>query len=210
MSDIQQTSSIGYLGYLGDFHVPNTQVLGDTTALWQDAFARVMAQQAEEHATSGAVFTPTTILDSETGEPITGSVAHGTIVEQRACEVEDTERKPPEPLFLPIAEFEWDLADKPAQPFSAVELIEQQRNLDLTHEWVRPNVVMPFEKRPLGTGQAPEPRALFLPIAEFEWDLADKPAEPYTDSELTELQHSLDVDTAWTRPVVLQNVRIAA
>jgi hypothetical protein len=59
-------------------------------------------------------------------------------------------------------------------------------------------------------GPGPQPRPLFLPIAEFEWDLADKPATPYSTEEMTEQQRHLEFDNGWARPIVLQNLRIAA
>jgi hypothetical protein len=208
MSDIQ-TSSIGYLSYAGDYSVRNTETLSGVTQLWQDAFARAMAQQVDDNAGSAPQFSVALATDSTTGEPITGAQTLGKIVEQRDCPVQDTEIAPPEPLFLPIAEFEWDLADKPAVPFSAGEMIAQQRNLDFDSGWVRPTVINPYDDS-VEPGPGPSPRPLFLPIAEFEWDLADKPAVPYSSEEMTEQQRNLEFDNGWARPIVLQNLRIAA
>jgi hypothetical protein len=59
-------------------------------------------------------------------------------------------------------------------------------------------------------GPAPQPRALHLPIAEFELDLLDKPATPYLPEELVEQQKQFDFDNGWARPLILQNLRIAA
>lgn len=59
-------------------------------------------------------------------------------------------------------------------------------------------------------GPAPEPRPLHLPIAEFELDLLDKPAEPFPPQELIEQQRAMDFDIGWARPLILQNLRIAA
>ena len=209
MSDIQQTSSIGYLTYAGDYSVRNTETLSGVTQLWQDAFARAMAQQVDDNAGTAPACSVVAATDSMTGEPIAGAKTLSKIVEQRACPVEDKEIAPPEPLFLPIAEFEWDLADKPAVPFSTSELIEQQRNLEFDSSWVRPTVLNPYDDS-VEPGPGPQPRPLFLPIAEFEWDLADKPATPYSAEEMTEQQRNLAFDTGWARPIVLQNLRIAA
>jgi hypothetical protein len=208
MSDIQQTSSIGYLTYAGDYSVRNTETLSGVTQLWQDAFARAMAQQVDDNAGTTPRYTAVVATDSMTGEPIAGAKTLSKIVEQRECPVQDTEIAPPEPLFLPIAEFEWDLA-KPAEPFSAAEMIEQQRNLEIDSSWVRPTVLNPYDDS-VDPGPGPQPRPLFLPIAEFEWDLADKPATPYSTEEMTEQQRHLEFDNGWARPIVLQNLRIAA
>ncbi|MFJ3470606.1 energy transducer TonB [Pseudomonas sp. NPDC090201] len=210
MSDIQQTASIGYLTYAGDYSVRNTETLSGVTQLWQDAFARAMAQQVDDNAGSAPAYSAVAAAtDSMTGEPVAGARTLSKIVEQRECPVQDTEVAPPEPLFLPIAEFEWDLADKPAVPFSAAELIEQQRNLEFDENWVRPTVMNPYDDS-VDPGPGPQPRSLFLPIAEFEWDLADKPATPYSAEEMTEQQRNLEFDNGWARPIVLQNLRIAA
>jgi hypothetical protein len=179
MSDIQQPSSIGYLTYAGDYSVRNTETLSGVTQLWQDAFARARAQQVDDNASTPAEYSVVAATDSMTGEPIAGARTLGKIVEQRECPVQDQEIAPPEPLFLPIAEFEWDLADKPAVPFSTSELIAQQRNLEFDSSWVRPTVLNPYDDSVI-PGPGPQPRPLFLPIAEFEWDLADKPATPYS------------------------------
>ncbi|OQR32655.1 energy transducer TonB [Pseudomonas sp. Bc-h] len=208
MSDIQQTSSIGYLTYAGDYSVRNTETLSGVTQLWQDAFARAMAQQVDDNAGTTPHYSAVVATDSMTGEPIAGAKTLSKIVEQRECPVQDTEIAPPEPLFLPIAEFEWDLA-KPAEPFSAAEMIEQQRNLEIDSSWVRPTVLNPYDDS-VDPGPGPQPRPLFLPIAEFEWDLADKPATPYSAEEMTEQQRHLEFDNGWARPIVLQNLRIAA
>lgn len=209
MSDIQQTSSIGYLTYAGDYSVRNTQTLSGVTQLWQDAFARAMAQQVDDNAGTAPEYNAVATNDSLTGEPVAGATALDKIVEQRECPVQDKEIAPPEPLFLPIAEFEWDLADKPAKPFTAMEMIEQQRNLEFDDTWVRPTVLNPYDDS-VEPGPGPQPRPLFLPIAEFEWDLADKPATPFSAEEMTEQQRHLAFDNGWARPIVLQNLRIAA
>jgi hypothetical protein len=48
----------------------------------------------------------------------------------------DTEVRPPEPLFLPIAEFETDLLDKPFPPFPPEEIAAQQEQQDFESGWV--------------------------------------------------------------------------
>jgi hypothetical protein len=63
------------------------------------------------------------------------------IVSQRTCDVTETQVKPPEPLFLPIAEFELDLLDKPFPPFPEEELVAQQKQLDFDTRWARPIVL---------------------------------------------------------------------
>jgi len=209
MSDIQQSSSIGYLTYAGDYSVRNTQTLSGVTQLWQDAFARAMAQQIDDNAGDAPEFSLELATDSMTGEPVAAANLLDKIVDQRELPVHDSEINPPEPLFLPIAEFEWDLANKPAEPFSAGELIEQQRNLEFDSSWVRPTVLAPYDDS-VKPGPGPEPRSLFLPIAELEWNLADKPAEPFSISEMIEQQRNLDFDNGWARPIVLQNLRQAA
>jgi hypothetical protein len=55
--------------------------------------------------------------------------------------VVDNEVRPPEPLFLPIAEFETDLLDKPFPPFPPEEIAAQQEQQDFESGWVRPIVL---------------------------------------------------------------------
>lgn len=207
MSDIVQ--SIGYLSHSGDFSIPNSRTLGGVTQLWSDAFARAMAEQVGEGKQPLVLPAIAEEIDAETGEPVAGAKAHSQIVEQRNCAVTDTEVKPPEPLFLPIAEFELDLLPPPAEPFSMSELIEQQRSLDFESHWVRPTVLDPYHYNG-NPGPAPQPYPLHLPIAEFEWELADKPALPLDEATLAEQQRQFDFDTGWARPLILQNLRMAA
>lgn len=206
MSEILQLPS-GYLSPVGDYSRHNTQALGGVSHLWSDFFARALAAQQEE----GVVREPLPVeeVNVETGEPITGSQTLAQIHSQRLCNVTDTEIAPPEPLFLPIAEFELDLLDKPAPPFSAIELIEQQRQLDISNNWVRPVVMSQGHPHP-EPGPAPSPYPLHLPIAELERKLLDPAAEPFDEATLAKQQHDLDFDIQWARPVVLNNVRIAA
>jgi hypothetical protein len=207
MSDIQQ-SSIGYLTHAGDFTLRNSRALGGVTQIWSDAFARVMAEQLRD--TPAEPVDPETVAtDVATGEPIAGARTLSKIVEQRACPVEDMPRVPAEPLFLPIAEFELDLLPPPNEPFSISEMIAQQRNLEFDSEWVRPNVLNPYDDSVI-PGPGPQPRPLHLPIAEFEWDLADKPALPLDDETIVAQQRALNYDSGWARPIILQNLRMAA
>ncbi|MGN2413984.1 energy transducer TonB [Pseudomonas syringae] len=207
MSEIVH-SSIGYLSHSGDFSVRNSRTLGGVTQLWSDAFARAMAEQVSESDALPAH--PTAVeVDVETGEPVAGAKTLSKIVEQRTCPVTDTEVKPPEPLFLPIAEFDLDLLPPPAEPFSIAEMIAQQRDLEFENHWVRPAVLTPYDEN--GTpGPAPQPRPLNLPIAELEWDLADKPALPLDKQTIAAQQRQFDYENGWARPLILQNLRMAA
>lgn len=206
MSDIQ-TPSIGYLSHAGDYSLRNNRALSGVTQLWSDAFARAMAEQIGDTTRVSSEFSQ--VASGASGEPLGGTNALGLIVDQRELPVADVERIPPEPMHLPIAEFEWELADKPAEPFSIGEIIEQQRHLDFDSGWVRPLVLDP----PRADGNpspGPQPRPLHLPIAEFEWDLADKPALPLAPEVVAEQQRHLDYDNGWARPLILHNLRLAA
>ncbi|MGV6395806.1 energy transducer TonB [Pseudomonas caspiana] len=207
MSDIQQ-SSIGYLTHAGDFTLRNSRALGGVTQIWSDAFARVMAEQLRDNPPE-PVHESAVAIDVASGEPVAGARTLGKIVEQRACPVQDMPRVPAVPLFLPIAEFELDLLPPPNEPFSLGEMIAQQRNLEFDSQWVRPNVLTPYDDSVI-PGPGPEPRPLHLPIAEFEWDLADKPALPLDEETLIAQQRALDFDSGWARPIILQNLRMAA
>lgn len=205
MSDIQRTS-IGYISPHGDYGLRNSQALSGVSHLWQDFFAQALAEQQGEGANVERL--PAVAVDGPV-EPLGGSDVLTQIVNQRHCDVQDTEIRPPEPLFLPIAEFEMELLDKPAPPFPAEEIVAQQRQQDFESGWVRPIVLNAGQPLP-PPGPAPEPRPLHLPIAEFELDLLDKPAEPFPAQELIEQQRQMDFDIGWARPLILQNLRIAA
>ncbi|NBA94517.1 energy transducer TonB [Pseudomonas sp. R5(2019)] len=204
MIDITSLSP-GYLSPVDSYSAQNIQTLGGVSQLWQDFFARALAEQ------QGDVQFPALAseVDASSGEPITGSEVLAQIISQRLCAVKDTDLNPPEPLFLPIAEFELDLLDKPAPPFPIDELIAQQKNLEFDISWRRP-IVMSFGEPIPEPGPAPQSRPLRLPIAEFEADLLDNAAEPYDEATLDQQQRHLDFDTRWVSPVVLQNVRLAA
>lgn len=206
MSDIHSTS-IGFIAPIGDFGRHNSQITGSVNHLWRDFYAQALAEQATTQdlpETGGE-----SLVVADNGEPQGGSEVLGTIVTQRQCEVEDTELQPPEALFLPIAEFELDLLPPPATPWPPEAIIEQQHQQDFTTTWVRP-IVMAYGHALPDPGPAPEPRPLHLPIAEFELDLLDKPAEPYDPLTLIEQQRAMDFDMGWARPLIINNLRLAA
>ena len=183
------------------------RALSGVSHIWQDFFARALAEQSGEVLPESLNFPP---VDLESPvEPTVGSDLLAHIVSQRECDVQDNEVRPPEPLFLPIAEFEMDLADKPFPPFPADEIVAQQKQQNFESGWVRPIVLNAGQPVPHIT-PAPQPRPLHLPIAEFELDLLDKPFPPFSSEERVEQQKQLDFDNGWARPIVLQNLRIAA
>lgn len=175
-----------YLSPVGNYGRQNTQALGGVSHLWQDFFARAMAeQQAEQPDTFSQALVQ---YDQDSGEPIGGAKALALIDAQRACPVQDTIIAPPEPLFLPKAELEANLLEPAPEPFSAAEMIQQQRQLDLSNSWLRPVVMS--QGHPLGQpGPAPSPRPLHLPIAEFEMHLLDPAPEPYAPATLAQQQN---------------------
>ncbi|MHC8403930.1 energy transducer TonB [Pseudomonas sp. TMB3-21] len=206
MSDIQPTFT-GFISPYGDYSLRNTQALSGVSHLWQDFFARALAEQSGDVLPKSLNFPPVDVESPQ--EPTVGSELLAHIVSQRECNVTETPVKPPEPLFLPIAEFEMDLADKPFPPFPADEIVAQQKQQDFESSWVRPIVLTHGQPMPV-PGAAPQPRSLHLPIAEFELDLLDKPFPPFSSEELVEQQKNFDFDIGWARPIVLQNLRIAA
>jgi hypothetical protein len=206
MSDIQPTIT-GFISPYGDYNLRNTQALSGVSHIWQDFFARALAEQSGEVLPESLNFPP---VDLESPiEPTVGSDLLAHIVSQRECDVQDNEIRPPEPLFLPIAEFEMDLADKPFPPFPAEEIVAQQQQQNFESGWVRPIVLTAGQPLP-EAGPAPQPRLLHLPIAEFELDLLDKPFPPFSPEELVAQQKQLDFDNGWARPIILQNLRLAA
>lgn len=206
MSDIQPTIT-GFISPYGDYNLRNTQALSGVSHIWQDFFARALAEQSGEVLPESLNFPPVDIESPV--EPTVGSDLLAHIVSQRECDVKDNEVRPPEPLFLPIAEFEMDLADKPFPPFPAQEIVAQQQQQNFESGWVRPIVLTNGQPLP-EAGPAPQPRPLHLPIAEFELDLLDKPFPPFSAAELVEQQKQLDFDNGWARPIILQNLRLAA
>ncbi|MBV7524597.1 energy transducer TonB [Pseudomonas sp. PDM29] len=206
MSDIQPTIT-GFISPYGDYNLRNTQALSGVSHIWQDFFARALAEQSGEVLPESLNFPP---VDLESPvEPTVGSDLLAHIVSQRECDVKDNVIRPPEPLFLPIAEFEMDLADKPFPPFPADEIVAQQKQQDFESGWVRPIVLNAGQPLP-EAGPALQPRPLHLPIAEFELELLDKPFPPFSPEERVEQQKQLDFDNGWARPIILQNLRIAA
>jgi hypothetical protein len=206
MSDIQPTIT-GFISPYGDYNLRNTQALSGVSHIWQDFFTRALAEQSGEVLPESLNFPP---VDLESPvEPTVGSDLLAHIVSQRECDVKDNVIRPPEPLFLPIAEFEMDLADKPFPPFPADEIVAQQKQQDFESGWVRPIVLNAGQPLP-EAGPAPQPRPLYLPIAEFELELLDKPFPPFSPEERVEQQKQLDFDNGWARPIILQNLRIAA
>ena len=206
MSDIQ-SASIGFIAPIGDFGRHNSQVTGSVNHLWKDFYAQALAEQSgtEDYA---AIDAKPPVL-AEHAEPRGGSDVLGTIVTQRHCEVQDTELRPPQALFLPIAEFELDLLPPPAVPFPADVMAEQQHQQDFNTTWVRPCVMAQGHSLP-DPGPGPEPRPLHLPIAELERDLLPPPAEPFDAMTLIEQQRAMDFDLGWARPLVVNNLRLAA
>jgi len=196
-----------YLSPVGNYGRQNTQALGGVSHLWQDFFARAMAEQQGNEADS--THQALVQYDKISGEPIGGARALALIDAQRACPVLDTIVAPPEPLFLPKAELEANLLEPAPEPFSAAEMIQQQRQLDISNSWLR--LVVMSQGQPLAEpGPAPSPRPLHLPIAEFETDLLDPAPEPFDAATMAKQQNDLEFDIHWARPVVLNNVRIHA
>ncbi|WP_207870336.1 energy transducer TonB [Pseudomonas sp. 51_B] len=196
-----------YLSPVGNYGRQNTQALGGVSHLWQDFFARAMAdQQALE---PDSVIQAMEQCDKQTGEPIGAAKALALIQTQRACPVQETVVAPPEPLFLPKAELEANLLEPAPEPFTVAEMIQQQRQLDISNNWLRP-IVMSQGHPPAEPGPAPSPRPLHLPIAELEKDLLDPAPEPFDEATLAKQQNELEFDMHWARPVVLNNVRIHA
>lgn len=196
-----------YLSPVGNYGRQNTQALGGVSHLWQDFFARAMAdQQALE---PDSVIQAMEQCDKQTGEPIGAAKALALIQTQRACPVQETVVAPPEPLFLPKAELEANLLEPAPEPFTVAEMIQQQRQLDISNNWLRP-IVMSQGHPPAEPGPAPSPRPLHLPIAELEKDLLDPAPEPFDEAALAKQQNELEFDMHWARPVVLNNVRIHA
>ncbi|KPG90567.1 hypothetical protein [Pseudomonas sp. RIT-PI-r] len=206
MSGILPTS-IGYISPHGDFSRQNTQALSGVSHLWQDFFAQARAEQSSEVAPACGPFPPVDLNSPE--EPTVGSERHAHIVSQRECDVVETEVRPPEPLSLPIAEFEMELLDKPFPAFAPEELKAQQEQQDFDSSWVRP-VVINNGHPPPEPGPAPQKNPLSLPMAVFDLDLLKKLSPPFPAEEIVEQQKALDFDNGWARPIVLQNLRLAA
>ena len=206
MSDILPLT-IGVLPTHNHYGLRNTQALAGVSHVWQDFFARALAEQLGD--TPDARAAKASAPRDPAVEPSEGADLLSQILTQRECEVKDTEIAPPEPLFLPIAEFETELLPPPATPLPAQEIVAQQRQQNFESGWVRPLVLSAGQPLP-EPGPAPEPQPLHLPIAEFELDLLPPPAAPYPMEELVAQQKALDFDSHWARPLILNNLRLAA
>ena len=206
MSDILPLT-IGVLPTHNHYGLRNTQALAGVSHVWQDFFARALAEQLGDtpHALASQAQTP---VDPAV-EPSAGADLLSQILTQRECDVKDIEIAPPEPLFLPIAELETELLPPAAAPFPEEEIVAQQRQQNFESGWVRPIVLTAGQPLP-EPGPAPDPRPLHLPIAEFELDLLPPAATPYPTEELVAQQKALDFDYYWARPLVTQNLRLAA
>jgi hypothetical protein len=206
MSDILPLA-IGVLPTHNHYGLRNSQALAGVSHVWQDFFARALAEQLGETPDARASLATAPV---EPGiEPSAGSDLLTQIVNQRQCDVQDTEIAPPEPLFLPIAELETKLLPPAAPPFPPEEIVAQQQQQNFESGWVRPLVLTAGQPLP-EPGPAPQPRPLHLPIAEFELDLLPAPPTPFPAQELVEQQKQLDFDCGWARPLFLNNLRLAA
>jgi len=206
MSDILPLT-IGVLPTHNHYGLRNTQALAGVSHVWQDFFARALAEQLGD--TPDARAAKASAPRDPAVEPSEGADLLSQILTQRECEVKATEIAPPEPLFLPIAEFETELLPPPATPLPAQEIVAQQRQQNFESGWVRPLVLSAGQPLP-EPGPAPEPQPLHLPIAELELDLLPPPAAPYPMEELVAQQKALDFDSHWARPLILNNLRLAA
>ncbi|CRM18761.1 MULTISPECIES: hypothetical protein [Pseudomonas] len=206
MSDILPLT-IGVLPTHNHYGLRNTQALAGVSHVWQDFFARALAEQLGD--TPGVPAAQASAAMDPAVEPSEGADLLAQILTQRECDVKDTIIAPPEPLFLPIAEFDTELLPPAATPFPQEEIVAQQRQQNFESGWVRPIVLSAGQPLP-EPGPAPQPRPLHLPIAEFELDLLPPPATPYPTEELLAQQQALDFDYHWARPLVTQNLRLAA
>src|SRR5471032_3503768 len=206
MSDILPLT-IGVLPTHNHYGLRNTQALAGVSHVWQDFFARALAEQLGD--TPDARAAKASAPRDPAVEPSEGADLLSQILTQRECDVKDTEIAPPEPLFLPIAEFELELLPPAPPPYPAEEVVAQQKQQNFESGWVRPIVLTAGQPVPV-PGPAPQPRPLHLPIAEFELDLLPPPPPPFPATELVEQQKALDFDSRWARPLILNNLRLAA
>ena len=206
MSDILPLS-IGVQPTHNHYGLRNTQALAGVSHVWQDFFARALAEQLGD--APGALAAKAYAPKDPAVEPSEGADLLSQILTQRECDVKDVEIAPPAPLFLPIAEFETELLPPAATPFPPEEMVAQQRQQNFESGWVRPLVLNAGQPLP-EPGPAPQPRPLHLPIAEFDLDLLPPPATPYSTQELVAQQKALDFDCHWARPLITHNLRLAA
>ncbi|MBD8826170.1 energy transducer TonB [Pseudomonas sp. CFBP 13602] len=204
MSVINSTAP-GYISPIGDFSQHNIQTLGAASALWQDFFAQALTEHCDGQLPGQA---HAAADNAAAAEPSAGSEILAHILLQRLCDVRDTEVKPPEPLFLPKAELELTLLDKPSAPLPEQDVLAQQAQLAFDSRWVRP-LVLNQGGQSTQPAPAPLPRAMRLPIAELDWQLAQTPV-PLAQETISEQCHALDLDLSWMRPAVLNNIRLAA
>ena len=110
MSDIH-CAPIGFIAPIGDFGRHNSQITGSVNHLWKDFYAQALAEQGTTQDVAATGSEPLAADDNL--ELQGGSEVLGTIVTQRHCDVQDTELRPPEALFLPIA---WQCAPETLEP----------------------------------------------------------------------------------------------
>lgn len=202
---------VGYLSPVGNYSRRNTQTLGGVSHLWQDFFASALKAEGEagEVVDSEGAPLPLPVPASAESQGAAATEWLGQVHEQRECEIADNVIEPPKPLFLPIAEFETDLLPPANTPYPPEDVQAMQYELDLDMGWRRP-LVMANGKAVPEPGPAPKPRALYLPIAEFETDLLPPPNVPFDEQTVIHQQREFDFDTGWARPIVLQNLRVTA
>lgn len=200
---------VGYLSPVGNFSRRNTQTLGGVSHLWQDFFSSAL--KAQGHAPDGDTASAFLLEASAAGEGEATAASQWLeqVHEQRGCDIAEQVVEPPKPLFLPIAEFETDLLPPAAVPYPPEDMQAHQYELDLDTGWRRPLVMANGKPLP-EPGPAPKPRALYLPIAEFETDLLPPPNVPFDEHTVIHQQREFDFDTGWARPIVLQNLRTTA
>ena len=100
MSDILPLT-IGVLPTHNHYGLRNTQALAGVSHVWQDFFARALAEQLGDTPDALAAKAPAPVDPAV--EPSEGADLLSHLLNQRECDVKDTEIAPPEPLFLPIA-----------------------------------------------------------------------------------------------------------
>lgn len=200
----------GFVRPVGNFSQRNVQTLSGNSALWQDFFARAQAERRGDVPADGSaeVFTLPEVIGPD-GEPLSGSQTLQEIQLQRNLPISDRQLLPPEPLFLPKAEFDTSLLPPPNTPYPPQDIAQQQYELQFDEAWARP-VVMKYGKPIPTPGPGPAPRSLYLPIAEFDASLLPPPNTPYPPEEMANQQFELQFDEAWARPVVLGNIRVSA
>lgn len=205
MSGILPTS-IGYISPHGDFSRHNTQALSGVSHLWQDFFARALAEQSSEVVPACGTFPPVDLNSPQ--EPTIGSELHAHIVSQRECNVVETRASAravvPADRRVRDGVARQAVPTVPAggtqSPAGTAGFRQQLGPPDRDQQW----------SANARTRPAPQKKPLYLPIAEFDLDLLQKPYPPFPPEEIVEQQKALDFDNGWARPIVLQNLRLAA